>query len=276
MSTRYINIDSRENGRLQITRIIAATLLLIWICRLNQGIGLSQLMQPIFSDTKADRFYWLLDSVGILKPLTNFLPLSFGIDILLFVLPILMIAYPSNRFYALFYLPVLVLYFSAYNTSATQQEHTLIGAIAMAFLICFKDNLRFSTVFSAIRFYTCFLMTSAFFWKLSRGALWHEGQMTNILNIQQSAILTETDSDIYSSWIAYLVDHPMFANYLWFGAAAIELSFIIGFFSKRFDSLLFMLFWLFIFADFFVMGLHFWELGILSLLFLRRYSQLFD
>jgi hypothetical protein len=169
-----------------------------------------------------------------------------------------------------------VLYFSAYNTSATQQEHTLIGAIAMAFLICFKDNLRFSTVFSAIRFYTCFLMTSAFFWKLSRGALWHEGQMTNILKIQQSAILTETDSDIYSSWIAYLVDHPMFANYLWFGAAAIELSFIIGFFSKRFDSLLFMLFWLFIFADFFVMGLHFWELGILSLLFLRRYSQLFD
>jgi hypothetical protein len=276
MSNRYISIDSREDARLQLTRIIAAALLLIWICRLCQGIGLSQLMQPIFSDTKADRFYWLLDSVGILKALIQFMPLSLGIDLLLFILPILMIAYPSNRIYALFYLPIFVLYFSAYNVSATHQEHTLIGAIAMAFLLCFKDNLRFSTVFSAIRYYTCFLMASAFFWKLSRGALWHEGQMINTLKMQHASLLTSDDSSLYSDWINYLIDNPMFANGLWWGAALIELSFLLGFFSRRFDSILFWLFWLFIIADFFVMGLHFWELGILSLLFWKRYSQVFD
>jgi hypothetical protein len=233
-------------------------------------------MQPIFSDTKADRFYWLLDHLGILDALINYMPLSFGVDILLFILPVLMIAYPSNRIFALIYLATLVLYFSAYNVTATHQEHTLIGAIAVAFLLCFKDNFRFSTVFSAVRYYVCFLMASAFFWKFSRGALWHEGQMTNILKNQHAAIIYQTDNTLYSSWINYLIDNPIFANTLWWIAAMIELSFIIGFFSKRFDSFLFFLFWLFILADFLVMGLHFWELGLLSLLFLKGYSKLFD
>jgi hypothetical protein len=276
MSYRYISIEIREQARFQLSRILAAGLLLIWICRLCLGIGISQLMQPIFSDTKADRFYWLLDHLGILDVLINYMPLSFGVDILLFLLPVLMIAYPSNRIFALIYLATLVLYFSAYNVTATHQEHTLIGAIAVAFLLCFKDNLRFSTVFSAVRYYVCFLMTSAFFWKFSRGALWHEGQMTNILKNQHAAIIYQTDNTLYSSWINYLIDNPIFANTLWWIAAMIELSFIIGFFSKRFDSFLFFLFWLFILADFLVMGLHFWELGLLSLLFLKGYSKLFD
>ena len=91
MSYRYISIEIREQARFQLSRILAAGLLLIWICRLCLGIGLSQLMQPIFSDTKADRFYWLLDHLGILDALINYMPLSFGVDILLFLLPVLMI-----------------------------------------------------------------------------------------------------------------------------------------------------------------------------------------
>lgn len=276
MSTLFMSIDSREHARLQTSRILAVSLLLIWICRLYQGLGLSQLMQPIFSDTKADRFYWLLDSLGILNALINFLPLSLGIDILLFVLPLLMFFYPSNRLYALLYLPTIVMYFAAYNVSATHQEHTMVGAIAAAFLLCFKENLRFSTVFSAVRYYSCFLMASAFFWKLGRSSLWHEGQLTNILKVQHSALITDSNNTLYCNWINYLIDNPSLAYGLWWTAALIEMSFIVGFFSKKFDSLLFLLFWLFLISDFLVMGLHFWELGILTIFFLKPYSQKLD
>jgi hypothetical protein len=276
MSTLFMSIDSREHARLQSSRILAVSLLLIWICRLYQGLGLTQLMQPIFSDTKADRFYWLLDSIGIINTLINFLPVSLGVDILLFVLPLLIFCYPSNRLYALLYLPTIALYFAAYNVSSTHQEHTLVGTIAVAFLLCFKENLRFSTVFAAVRYYSCFLMVSAFFWKLGRSSLWQEGQLTNILKIQHSDLITDSNNTLYSNWINYLIDTPSLANGLWWAAALIELSFIAGFFSKKIDTLLFLLFWLFLLSDFLVMGLHFWELGILSIFFLKRYSQKLD
>ena len=276
MSTQFMSIDSREHARLQLSRLLALALLLIWISRLYQCIGLSQLMQPIFFDSKADRFYWLLDSMGILNALINFMPLSVTVDALLLLLPILMIAYPSNKYYSLIYLPTIVLYFSAYSVAATHQEHTLIGAIAAAFLLCFKNSLRFSSVFSALRFYTCFMMFSAALWKIGRGSLWLEGQMTNILKTQHAALISNNESSLYSSWINYLIDNPTFADILWWGAALIEISFIIGFFSRKFDGILFVLFWIFLLSDFLVMGLHFWELGILSALFLKRFSKVFD
>ena len=114
-----MSIDSREHARLQLSRLLALALLLIWISRLYQCIGLSQLMQPIFFDSKADRFYWLLDSMGILNALINFMPLSVTVDALLLLLPILMIAYPSNKYYSLIYLPTIVLYFSAQGYDLT-------------------------------------------------------------------------------------------------------------------------------------------------------------
>ena len=276
MSMQFISIDNRENARLELSRLLSATLLLIWICRLWQGIGLSQLMQPVFSDTKADRFYWLLDSMGVLNALINFMPLSVTIDAFLLLLPILMLAYPSNKYFSWLNFVSIVCYFSAYNVTATHQEHTLIGALGAAFLLCFKNSLRFSSVFSALRFYACFMMASAAFWKIGRCSLWQNGQMTNILKTQHAALITNSEASLYSSWINYLIDNPMLANTLWWGAALIELSFLIGFFSRKFDRVLFLFFWIFLLSDYLVMGLHFWELGILSAMFITRFSKVLD
>jgi hypothetical protein len=240
-------------------------------------LGLSQLMQPAFRATYADRVYWLLDSLGIFDALLNFMPLSTGIDALLFILPILILIYPSNRIYAWLFLIMFSLYFAAYNVSATHQEHTLVsGALGISLLLCFKDPLRFSSIFNALRYYACFIMASAAFWKIGRASLWHDGQMISILKTQHSGLLIAQDDTLYGNWIQFLIDNPFAANSLWWAAVLLELVFIIGFFTKKADLLLFIAFWLFLLSDYFVMGLQFWELGVLTVLFIRKFGRYLD
>jgi hypothetical protein len=270
------SISSKEAVRLLLTKVFALLILLIWSVRLYANLGLSQLMQPVFVDTKADRVYWILESIGIIYALLNFQPLSVFVDFSLLMLPLLIIIYPSKKIFPILLFIALSLYFAAYNIAATHQEHTLIGALGVSLLLCFKDTFRFSTMFTALRFYSCFIMTSAAFWKIGRASVFHNGQMNEILKIQHSSMLLSPQESFYKSWIQFLIENQSIADLLWYSAVLLELVFIIGFFTRRADHLLFWAFWLFIAADYLVMGLNFVELGILSLFFLKRFGRYFD
>ncbi len=276
MNTVFISQDSRQEAQTFMTRIFALLLFAIWVVRLFQHLGLSQMGAPEETEVYADRVFWLLDYLGIIQAVLHFPPLSLGIDLLLLLLPLAMLRYPLLPILAWAYLPTISLYMIAYNAAATHYEHTLVGVIAISFLLCFKEGAIFSIVLQAIRYYASFIMASAALWKIFRGSLWNEGQMEAILKLQHSDLLIYSEPGLYSQWIHFLIANPTFATLLWCVATLVELVFIVGFFTKKIDTGLFLAFWLFILADFFVMGLHFWELGILSVLFLRRWTKFFD
>jgi len=276
MYTAYTRFDSRQEAQVWLIRCFALLLCLIWMGRLCMRLGLIQLQSPPFLELSADRIFWLLNSSGILQALLHYAPLSLSIDSLLLLLPLISLRYPLQRAFSWAYLPAISLYLIAYNASATHHEHSLIGLVAIAFLLCFKDSLRFSIVLSALRYYTCFIMASAALWKIGRGSLWQEGQITNILKLQHSKILTQAPDSLCGQWITFLLENPTVSDSLWWVATLLELIFLVGFFTRRFDALLFWAFWLFVACDYFIMGLHFWELGILTPLFLRRLTRFLD
>lgn len=276
MYIAYTRLDSRQEAQIWLIRCFALLLCLIWLGRLWMGLGLIQLQNPPFLELRADRVFWLLNSSGILYALLHYAPLSLTIDSLLLLLPLISLRYPLQRAFSWAYLPTVSLYLIAYNASATHHEHTLVGLVAIAFLLCFKDSLRFSLVMAAIRYYACFIMASAALWKMGRGSLWQQGQIESILKLQHSATLTQAADSLWGQWITFLLENPAIANSLWWAAILLELVFLVGFFTRRFDAALFWAFWLFIICDYFVMGLNFWELGILTPLFLRRLTKFLD
>lgn len=276
MSLAFIQIDNIETAKRTIIKISAIFLLLIWAARLFSNLGLSQLSQPVFLEMKADRVFWFLQSVGLLGIFTKFLPLAIGIDIILLISPILIFLYPEKKTYSYINLLALCIYFISFNAAVTHHEHRLVAAIFISFLICFKKSEQFSTVFLATRFYACFLMASAAFWKIGRGSLFSPDQMQNILKNQHSQLLSDTNISFYNNFIQNIIDNSFLSRGLLYFGTILELLFIIGFFTRKADYLLLAALWLFIIADFFIMDIHFWELGILGIVFWKGFGKFFN
>ena len=275
MSGHSIRLDSRLFMQVFITRLFALISLLFWLGRCWTHTSLHQLQGAAFVDPKADNFYWILLYFNVPQAIINSFGLGLSIDIALLLLPILIIIYPFRHLPALIYAPLTILYLVSYNSFATHHEHTLIGLVFVSFLLCFKEADRFRTVFNALRYYTCFLMASAALWKLGRGALWHPEQFQNILFEQHADWLIHYPQALFSQWIQFLIGSPFLSKLLWWGATLLEFVFLVGFFTRRYDIYLFVAFWLFIVADYFIMGLHFWELGILSIFFWPQWRRYF-
>src|SRR5690606_3670725 len=104
----------------------------------------------------------------------------------------------------------------------------------------------------------------------------HAGQMQYIVQLQHSEWLVLYPDHLFSRWIQFIYYTPAVATSLWWAATLLELIFLLGFFTKRFDRWLFIAFCLFLLSDYFVMGLHFWELGVFAVFFLPKIRQYLD
>ena len=99
-----------------------------------------------------------------------------------------------------------------------------------------------------LRYYAAWAMFSAFCWKLSRGSVFHYPQLALILQGQDNL-----------GWLGfYLMGRPTWAYVFWLGACFLEASFVLAFFTRRFDGILGVLLLIFVCMDYLVMGLHFW------------------
>jgi hypothetical protein len=108
---------------------------------------------------------------------------------------------------------------------------------------------------------------AAALWKLSRGTAFEPQQMSDILQNQHQYLLYAQPQNFYSSIYTYFIAHPNQAFLLWQLAFWLEFSFIIGFFSRRYDAYLFVALIAFVVADYFLMSLYFFEFGLFAFCF---------
>jgi hypothetical protein len=267
----FIPSDSTSKNQLLLIRIFAVFFLICWLLRLFYQEGFGSLSESPFLYLSTDRILWFLDLSGFLNLIKNSTILSLWLDISLVILPFLILIFPLNRTISISYLIIISCYLLYYNASATHFEHRLVGVFLIAFLSCFKKPERFNLIFSFSRLYTCFIFVSAAFWKLSRASVWNEDQMTNILLQQHGNELLGQEPAFFNLQI-WLIEHPSISNGLWLGAFMLELSFLVGFFTRKFDYVLLVLFFVFLLMDLIIMKINFLEMGILSVFFLRSFQ----
>lgn len=258
---------SLQKEQTQIQQFIYLFLCFVWLFRFYQGLLLSQLHQAPFISVKADNVFWLYHAMQIPQFILAHPFLVFALDFTWLILAFLGIFKIHNRWLNSLLCLLVFNYFITYNSISTHHEHLLVGLLFFVPLLLVRDKSNFVLIFAGIRYYVLFILFSAWLWKLYRGSLFTPNQMSEILKHQHIDYLISYPEAYFSNFIRYLIAHPSLSNLLWYGAWFIELVFILGFFTRRFDKLLGSLFILFFIMDYLLMQLCFVEFCIFALVF---------
>lgn len=240
-----------------------AVLLLVVIGRLTALAGFSY-MPPVIPVVESEMVYHWLNVLGLPQlVLTNRL-LHVLFDVLLVVLPVLFL-FTLKRGFAIGFFFLLMLYFFTYNMVTGHHYHGLAGAVLIAIPFFTKNETRFTLLWEAVRYYWLYILGSAALWKILRGTVFYTDQLSNILKAQQLDVLIQQPDSMQAQMVQYLIANPQISHAVLVVNVLVQASFLIGFFTRRFDTALFILSIVFTIANYFVMSIVSAELLILNL-----------
>ena len=138
--------------------------------------------------------------------------------------------------------------------------------LSFAFMANREDRLH--DVLLCSRYYLMYFFSTAALWKILRGAVFNLHEMSNILVMQHSDLLTGPCNGFRCRIYVYLIDRPFISWLFYLAAVLLEAVFVAGFFTRRWDRWLAGLAVLFVIADYWMMQLPYWPIliGIYPLL----------
>jgi hypothetical protein len=219
----------------------------------------SQLIQPVLIDPGIDSTFWLFHWLGIPHAVTHSVIGSALLDLLLFLLPVMAIMIPQRRYIAVAFTLLGTIYQITISTYSAHHYHSLVGVLLLSIPFWFGSE-RFNIVWQAARYYLVFIFTSAAIWKLSRGGLFVYTDMSGILMAQHSQYLFDYPTSFLAQFWAYLICHPQLSQSLLIATFVLQLSYIGGFFTRRFDRFYIAVTILFFMANYAVMHIFSFEL----------------
>ncbi len=242
--------------------------LLILLNRLWAHALFSGMNHPLFLFRENEAAYRFFLQTHIPQTITGYQLLSFVFDLLLFLIPVLFII-NLRQSYAVVFSFLLLIYFFTYNLVTGHHYHGLVAAILITLPFWTKNEQRFHLLWEAGRYYWLYIFASAALWKIVRGSVFYSEQLCHILKAQQLHLLLQQPHSIHAQMVQYLIANPAVAHAVLIINVLVQLSFLIGFFTKKFDPLLFALAIVFCLANYFVMNIVSAELLILNLTLLN-------
>lgn len=111
--------------------------------------------------------------------------------------------------------------------------------------------------FHSIRYIFLYIFLSAGLWKLRAGGFWNIDQMSAILLDQHLLLLASNESSFFTEIIHFLISNYFVSYALYFTVTIIELCFIVGFFTLRWDKVLFIFLISFLIINYFLMEINY-------------------
>ncbi|HXB31890.1 MAG TPA: hypothetical protein VNV35_00650, partial [Puia sp.] len=198
-------------------------------------------------------------------------PFSYAVaDATAFLLPLaILVKFGQKRWFSPVFWVVFALNTAFYLLLADifwQVHHepfVLFFLLALAFIPNRPD--RFYQLMSGCRFYFLYIFASAAIWKIARGAVFNGEEMSRIFLLHHSDLLTGACISFPCRIYTWLIIHPPIAQALYVAGALLEASFLIGFFTRRFDRWLIAGAAVFVVADLLVMRIPYWTILLGSL-----------
>jgi hypothetical protein len=113
---------------------------------------------------------------------------------------------------------------------------------------------------TACRYYFLYIFVSAAVWKLARGAVFNGQEMSRILLLHHTDLLTGPCTSLACRTYSWLIRHAAISQALYIGSVLLEASFLAGFFTRRWDRWLIALAVVFVIADLLVMRIPYWTI----------------
>lgn len=255
---------------------------LLWYCaifyglfffKLSNGMLLSQ-VQPVFIYDTFDAFTWLFMQTGIPQWLLQSRQFLL-FDALYYTAPLalLLAAYtkpPAMIIAAVYLLLVNWIYLQCYSLFPISSITIYIAGFLFPVLFLANTETTFLLLFAGLRYFFLYFFCSAGVWKIVQGGVFNPLQLSAILLEQHKELLTSSPRYWLSQWYQWLIEHHLVSYALYLLVDVMELSFIVGFFTRRFDRLLLSFYLLFLFANHLIMRIPYYEtMPFLLLLYLQ-------
>ena len=221
--------------------------------------------QPIFFNFNHDLTEFLLIVTGIPKWMIAH-PASFlCADLLALLAPAALLGFYISKgrfslFLGVLFSFLLGFYLLLADIFGQVHHEPFILYIFLSVVFWTNSEKSFYTLLSGCRYYFLYIFVSAALWKLLRGAVFNGEEMSRILLLHHSDLLSGTCDSLSCRVYYFLIGHPALSWWLYFGGVLLEGSFIIGFFTRRRDKVLLGFAVLFVAADLLVMRIPYWTI----------------
>ena len=221
-------------------------------------------LRPVFFLNRLDVSVNFLLLTNLHKAIINSPGLQTAFDLIYILLTILLCitVYINNKWQYWLAIAVIVfnfIYAILLSILSPYSIEGFVGWLLLPLLFAFKSDKAFYYLLNLMRYFFILVFFSAALWKIRTGAIFNMEEMSGILARQHIAYITASPEDWFSKLVTYLVTNWRLSYFLYLGATLIEFIFCIGFFTKRYDNLLIIIFIVFLLFDFLLMKINYFS-----------------
>lgn len=165
--------------------------------------------------------------------------------------------HPTQYAFAILNSFVNFIYAMMITSVSTLSIEGYVSWILLPLMFAFKPGVSFFYMLHTMRYFFLIIFSSAALWKIRAGGIFNIEQMSAILLKQHTSYLLAAPNDWFSRFLNFLISNTKISWCLYLVAALAELFFVIGFFTKKHDRLLLIIFILFLLFDLFIMRINY-------------------
>ncbi|MGN6249668.1 MAG: hypothetical protein ACTHNG_15045 [Ginsengibacter sp.] len=223
-----------------------------------------QLHAPVLKFPFVDPTFLLMHILKIPQAVSSNLFVAWVWDVVMFVMCICVILFPGKKWLILTFIFFYFVYYIIFNSYGVHHTHSLAALLITPFVFLFSKK-NFSFAWQGLRYFLLFAYSGAFLWKFFRFSWLQSDQGTLILKRNLTPYLFLNPDTFLSKIYWWFLDHPFLIEVIFIAGFVMEGLFLIGFFTRKFDKVLFILSLLLPIGFWFLSDAVFYEMLVLSL-----------
>lgn len=247
----------------QYTLYVSIYFVLILVYRFIGGKYLTAFAAQPMKGPELDNFYWLFMATGIPHFVITHPAICTAIDVAVVVLAVMTVFKFSKPI--LFLLLGLFLVQTITVEVFTCAHSKSFLCIYMALIPCFFSNKIFSLLIEFARYFLIFVLVSSAYFKLNNGGLLTPDHFSIVLTNQHFELAIMNPAHWIYQINHYLMLRPQLAQFLFWVLFFVQLSFVIGIFTKKADRFLVLLLVSFAITTYIFMRIYNFDIVILAI-----------
>jgi hypothetical protein len=163
----------------------------------------------------------------------------------------------AQHFLAIFVSFFSFIYAMTISSMSTLSIQAYMGWILIPLIFAWKSGNNYNLMVEALRYFFILIFLSAGLWKIRGGGIFYPGEMAGILLKQHTSYLVSDPADWFSRLVFFMSNNSKLSWCLYAFATVAELVFVIGFFTKKYDTVLIAIFVGFVLFNYFFMRINY-------------------
>ena len=259
--------DQAALHRDRAARWVFGALITIFFYRYFTHSLVFQLQQPVLSESDFDYTYWVYHFTRFPDLFVQHKAGALFFDIVLLASTLFCWATRGMKRGIVFLCALCwSLYGLTYNSYSYHHNHAVIGFMVLPYVFLAKEETSFKLAWDGMRYFCLYIYVDAFFFKTFVGQnIFYFPAGVEFIKTNQSADILQHPGSALRTVYAFFLTHPRLSYAGFVGMVLLQGCMVVGFFTRKWDKVLFFIPIVFHCITFFFIDVFFFELLILNL-----------